>query len=587
MRLPGLLRDGRRGLFLRVVANGVAQAGVTIAIAALARHAFDLLAGAGAAPASPHAIALVVSGLVLATAANVTLRVVERQHAEQLAEAYVTQVRLRLYDALTSAPVLTMQRRALGPMMLRFVTDLTAVRQWVSNGLARLVIGGLAMIGGLTAIAITDPVIGAVVGTIFLAAGGVAFVLGVPLERTIRRTRRRRSRLAAQIADRLQALHVVQLSGQVRRERRAIRRRSLRLAEAAVARARLVSIARTLPEAALGFATVAVLVIGAHRIEAGLGGYGAIIASITVLGALSPPLRGLGRVFEYWKNYRVATGKLREVISGTTRLHARRKVKEPERIDGRIAFDHASVRGILNEITACAEPRTLIAVTGPSGAGKSSLLAAAGRLLALDAGEIRLDGENIADITDPAFARHVAMVSPDLPLLETTIRRNLTYRFPEAAEEDIEAVCELCELKHEIARLPKGLETRVTERASRLPLGLRQRLRLARAVIGNPAVLLLDTPEACLDPVGRAVLSRLLRARRHTILLVTHDGDWIRMADALWHLENGHLRESGPPDTLLSNDGPASRFLASDRVEAPSAASAKIAYLGARRPIRD
>ena len=146
MKLPAFFRKRRRTLFIRLVANGVGQAIMTVAIAILVWLVFDWLA-ASLGQGVDETFAWMIGGLLVATGASVVLRILERLDAERLAENYVTRVRLRLFDALTSGPVLTMQRRGLGPTMLRFVTDLTAVRQWVCNGLARLIVAPLAATG--------------------------------------------------------------------------------------------------------------------------------------------------------------------------------------------------------------------------------------------------------------------------------------------------------------------------------------------------------------------------------------------------------------------------------------------------------
>ncbi len=578
MKLPAFFRKRRRTLFIRLVANGVGQAIMTVAIAILVRLVFEWLA------ASPwrgvdETFAWMIGGLLVATGGSVVLRILERLDAERLAENYVTRVRLRLFDALTSGPVLTMQRRGLGPTMLRFVTDLTAVRQWVGNGLARLIVAPLAAAGGLVAICIIDPLVGSVISAIVAVAILSGALLGRPLEAAIRRTRRRRSQLASHVGDRLRALNVVQLSGQTRRERGLIFRRSRNLEISAIARARLASIVRVLPDAALGLSTVAVLAIGGARLAEGGDGYGTIIVALTVLGAVTPQARALGRVFEYWKTYRVATEKLNEIIRGAAASRKGREKAGLAPVRGKLDFNGISVRGALSDVTATAEEGKLIAVVGPSGAGKSSLLATAARLLRLDAGTVLLDGQDISTFSAVAYARNVGMVSRDFPLLKGSLRRNLTYRIEDASEEEVAHAFRLCDLDHEIERLPQGLGTRVSEDGSDLPLGLRQRVCLARAILGGPVVLLLDDPDAGLDASGRAALDRILSSRRYTVLVATHAPERVRSADAVWYLDRGRLVEAGTPTSILAADGPTARYFEVEGRVPPTPALAQVRFL--------
>lgn len=559
MKLPAFFHGRRRTLLVRLVANGAGQAALAIAIAVLVRGIFELLTEAGVDHAD-GAFSWMVAGLIAATAVNIVLRILERQDAARLAENYVTRIRLRLFDALTVGPVLTGKRRSLGPLLLRFVTDLTAVRQWVSQGLARLIVASLASTGGLIAIAVIDPVIGAVVAVIVSASLILTMLLGNALEERVRQTRRRRSKLAARITDRLRALNVVQLSGQTRRERRMISRNSQRLADAAVARARVSAVVRMLPDAALGFSVVAILVVGGFRLADGEITYGVIIAALTVIGAVGTQVRALGRVFDYWTNYRVATRKLNEIISGGKRSYRRKKKWENRPATGDLFFDAVTVRKTLENITARVEANTVIAIVGPSGAGKSSLLAVAGRLLKPDAGRVLLDGQDVSTFTDNVFASSVGMVSADFPLLVGSIHKNLTYR-GKVTESEIARVLTICELDEDIGKLPHGLRTRIGEAGTPLPLGFRNRLALARATIGEPPLLLLDDPDAGMDPAGRRALDRLLAGRRATVLMVTHDASRVMAADAIWYLEEGKLLEAGPPSEILAGDGRAAKYL--------------------------
>jgi len=394
------------------------------------------------------------------------------------------------------------------------------------------------------------------------------------LERIIRETRQRRSRLASQIGDRLRALHVVQLSGQVQRERRLVSRSSLKLADAAVARARLASVIRMLPDAAMGFSTIGVLVVGGIRLDEGVASYASIIAALSVLGALSGQVRTLGRVFGYWKNYRIATAKLRDVIATASRSSGRKKRLSAERVEGRLSFQNVSVQRALSDVSATVEPGSVVAVVGPSGAGKSVLLGAIAGLLGPCSGRVLLDGRDLAALDGETRARAVAMASPDLPLLKGTVRRNIAYRLGKADDAAIADAVERAGLAADLARLPGGLSARVAENGANLPFGLRQRLGIARALAGEPALLLLDEAEAGLGAEARAALDRILAHPRRTVLLVTREPARIMAADVVWHLVEGRLVEAGAPAELVVRNGPTARLLA-----APPSAAARPALI--------
>ena len=152
------------------------------------------------------------------------------------------------------------------------------------------------------------------------------------------------------------------------------------------------------------------------------------------------------------------------------------------------------------------------------------------------------------------------MTGPDLPLLRGTINSNLRYRWRKAPDEEVARVRTLCGINELLAQFPKGEKTRVVEGGVNLSAGQRQRITLARALLGNPILLLLDEVDANLDSQANKIVSRIISEHRGTVLMVTHHLEHIMSADVVWYLEAGHLLEVGSPEELLSGHGPTARF---------------------------
>jgi ABC-type multidrug transport system fused ATPase/permease subunit len=170
----------------------------------------------------------------------------------------------------------------------------------------------------------------------------------------------------------------------------------------------------------------------------------------------------------------------------------------------------------------------------------------------------------------------IGILSGDLPLLNGSIRRNLCYRRPDATVAELEHIAALCELDAHVASLPDGMDARVGEAGRNIPNGLRQRIALARALLPWPRLLLIDQPEALLDPPGRRALARILSQRGATAVIVTNDLSFIRMADVVWYLEDGTLVETGAPQVLLSQPSRAAQFLGLPMRQVPELASPAI-----------
>jgi ABC-type multidrug transport system fused ATPase/permease subunit len=189
---------------------------------------------------------------------------------------------------------------------------------------------------------------------------------------------------------------------------------------------------------------------------------------------------------------------------------------------GCLEFRDAELDGSVKEFSGTAAAGKVTAIVGPNGAGKSTLLALAARLLDPDSGSVLLDGQDLATASLRSVRRHVALVSPDLPLLRGTVKHNLRYRNPGASEEEYQRVIRECRVDEILQELPKGERTRVSDAGTNLSQGQRTRIALARALLDNPTVLLLDETDANLDPRSAAILDDILERYAGTVLIVTH-----------------------------------------------------------------
>jgi ABC-type multidrug transport system fused ATPase/permease subunit len=182
-------------------------------------------------------------------------------------------------------------------------------------------------------------------------------------------------------------------------------------------------------------------------------------------------------------------------------------------------------------------------VVGPNGSGKSTLLALAARLLDPQAGTVSIDGQDLRSVTAASVRRAVGLAGPDVPLLSGDVERNLRYRCPEADGDELLRVRLLTGLDEVLDDLPEAEATRMLEGGRGLSAGQRDRLALARAIVGDPAVLLLDEVDAHMHEAAAAAVHRVIEDRRgrRTTLVVTHREDLLATADLVWHLDGGRL----------------------------------------------
>lgn len=304
MQLPALFSNGRRWLLMRLIAWGFAQAIGAIATVLLVKAVFDHTLASGAAAASGGGIYI---GLLAATAVAAYLaRVAERTDAERLGQKYVAACRVWMYDRLSGPDARQLSPRLRGLMMARFVSDLSALRLWVSRGIARLVTGSFAAVGALIGIALINPWLAlAVIAPFALVGAGLWPARHALLER-IREMRRRRGRVSAHVGDVMENLRDYD-EGLIGKERRRMRKRSRRLVTAATRRATVSETVRGSAKLAASLATATLLAAAAMLSTIGASD---IVAILSVLGFLGQSTSDLAQALDYRLNYSIAEMKL-------------------------------------------------------------------------------------------------------------------------------------------------------------------------------------------------------------------------------------------------------------------------------------
>ncbi|MDX1698303.1 MAG: ABC transporter ATP-binding protein, partial [Thiohalobacterales bacterium] len=428
MSLPPVLGGKRTGLMVRLVLNGILQAGATVGCALLVKLTFDRFLAPSAAMPEPD-LMWVGAGFAALALATAGLRMLERVDAERLGQDYVHRLRILLYAHLSTFPQRRLKKHSQGSLMLRFIGDLTALRQWVSLGLSRLMVAGATVMVTLLSLALFSWPLALAVGAVVLPGIALSLLLGKPLLQATRDSRRRRSRLAGNLNEQVASMAVVQVSGQTRREQRRIERQSTRLKRAMILRAGVIGGLRAVTTATTTIATGAALIAGAVLVSHGQATPGTVVAAMSIAGFLMPSLRDLGRVYEYWQGARVSMEKIRQFLDSPVPAASARRAGGLRNAAGHLIFRNITVPGSLAGFTAEAAPGSVVAVTGPNGAGKSTVLSLVARLVDPQRGRVVLDGRDLKRMARDSLRRVVGMSSPDLPLLRGTIGRNLRYRW--------------------------------------------------------------------------------------------------------------------------------------------------------------
>ncbi|XKH02206.1 ABC transporter ATP-binding protein/permease [Marinobacter nauticus] len=274
------------------------------------------------------------------------------------------------------------------------------------------------------------------------------------------------------------------------------------------------------------------------------------------------PLNALGFVYREIRQALVNVERLFNLLGDKPVIEDAPDARELAVDKGEIRFEHLHFayrkdRPILQDVDFTIPAGHKVAVVGASGAGKSTLARLLFRFYDVDKGAIRIDGQDIRDVTQDSLRAAIGVVPQDTVLFNDTLYRNLAYGRPDASEEEIHRAARMAHLEHFIHSLPDGYDTKVGERGLKLSGGEKQRVAIARVILKNPPLLILDEATSSLDSLSeQAILGALKEvSRQRTTLVIAHRLSTIRDADTILVMDGGRIVESGSHNQLLATGG--------------------------------
>jgi ABC transporter fused permease/ATP-binding protein len=502
-------------------------------------------------------------------------------------ESAVVRLRQRLYAALLGLPMKFFGEHRVGELTSRLSNDLTLLVDTLTSTVPQALRQTMMLCGGLVAIMIISPRLSLVMVSTFPVLMLVAVFLGRKVRKLSREAQDRLAESATVVEETLQGIaNVKAFTNEAFEVRRygagldaylAVTLRGVRR------RAGLVSFI------ILGIFGSITLVMwyGATLMQSGQLSHGQLttftlytlfvgggVSSFAeVFSQLQRTLGANERVQELLREEgEIAAVETRKGAGGSSALPAPAgKINSHTRLRGEVAFENVSFSypsrpdlPVLRRLSLAARPGEKIAFVGPSGAGKSTIIALLLRFYEPNAGRLLLDGSNARELDLAAIRGNMAIVPQEVLLFGGSIRDNIRYGRPGATEEEIFAASQRAHCQEFISRFPEGYSTLVGERGVKLSGGQRQRIAIARALLKDPAILILDEATSSLDSESEALiqeaLAELLRGR--TAFLIAHRLSTVRQCDRICVIENGTLVESGTHSELMLQPGGTYRRLA-------------------------
>jgi subfamily B ATP-binding cassette protein MsbA len=487
---------------------------------------------------------------------------VDNYYTESVGQWVANDLRVRVYDHLEHLPLAYYDTHQTGTLLSTITDDISTIKDFASSTTLGIVVDLLTIAGmlGLMFWLNWDFALVAVGVAPFL----VLFVLRFrkAVKKATREVRQRESEIVSVVQQGLESIRVVNAFGRQELEEKHLEDASRAAVRAALRARRVKSLMSPVVTVTVSLCTALVLWRGASLVLASAMTAGSLTVFLSYLSKFFKPVQDLAKLSGTIAQATVGVERVRGILEIDMRIPERPDARDPGALRGAIEFDHVSfayhpATPVLRDVTFSVAAGQFVGIVGTTGGGKSTVVSLIPRFYDPSAGRVLVDGVDVRDYKLQRLRDQIGFVLQDTVLFRGTIRENIGYGRPDASEREIVEAARLANAHEFIARMPRGYDTEVGERGATLSGGQRQRLGIARALIRNSPILILDEPTAALDSESEQIvieaLERLMKGR--TVITIAHRLSTIRDADKLLVLAEGAVAEQGTHGELLAQGG--------------------------------
>lgn len=479
-----------------------------------------------------------------------------------------SKMREDLFDAYERMSFSYFDRHKSGDLMSRLVSDLFDISETAHHGPEFLLIGAVEIIGSFAILAGINGELTAVLAVVLAVLVVFNFFANRRMEAVFIENRQRISGVNSRVEDALAGARVVKSFAAEDLERKKFRRSNDAYLASKVRMYHAMGIYQSLIAVMMGILNICIIVGGGWlcaqgRMEAiDLSTYALYISLFTT------PITNILNFTETFLKAVAGFARFQEVLDTQPDIEDAPDAKPLATTEGKIVYKdvHFTYPGTDNEVIRgldlVVHPGETLALVGPSGGGKSTICSLLPRFYDVDAGSIRIDGQDVRKVTQKSLHEQIGLVQQDVYLFDGTIAENIAYGKPDATAEEIVEAARRANIADFIETLPDGFETQVGERGARLSGGQKQRIAIARVFLKNPPLLIFDEATSALDNESegavQAALSELAQGR--TTIVIAHRLSTIKDADEIATIEQGQIAERGTHEELLTLGGTYARY---------------------------
>jgi ATP-binding cassette, subfamily B, bacterial len=471
-------------------------------------------------------------------------------------------LRRTLYSHIQRLSLAYHDHKQTGDLISRVTSDIDAIQSFIASGLLGVLVNGLTLVGMLGVMLYLNWRFTLIALSVAPLLFFVVYSYTRRIKKAARAVRKKEGEIVSVIQEVFSSIRVVKAFAREDYEQQRLEEESLEGVEIALRARGLKAKLAPLVEIIVAIGTCLVLWFGARMVLYGTLSAGSLVLFIFYLGKMYKPMQQLSKMTDSYSKAAVGYERIREVLDTDGAVKDWPGARRAPRLQGAIEFEHVDFSyepgvPVLKQVSFRIEPGMVAALVGPTGAGKSTIISLIPRFYDPTSGVIRIDGQDIRRWRQKSLRQQISFVLQETLLFHSPVWSNIAYGKPDATRAEILRAAELANAGEFIERMADGYNTLIGERGLTLSGGQRQRIAIARAIIRNTPILILDEPTTGLDAASEKLVFEALDRLMHgkTSIVIAHRLATVRRADIIFVVQDGRIVESGDHEQLLKRAG--------------------------------